>query len=172
VDLSGSPFYTRVQRLTNAQWENAVTDILRLASPANLTRDFLLPVAGVTDFTNNEKLLFVDGRFVVDNQAASLAAAALATGSDAALAALYDGTDVSGFVQTLGRRAFRRPLTTAEIAKYEGAFALGETLYGAGLHRARRRGRPTERLRDRVQALVLVTRNHAERRSAGCRASG
>ena len=32
----------------------------------------------------------------------------------------------------MGRRAFRRPLTTDEEAKYQGIFALGERLYGAG----------------------------------------
>lgn len=30
VDLSGKPIYTRVQRLTNRQWENSIGDILRL----------------------------------------------------------------------------------------------------------------------------------------------
>jgi len=132
VSLVGAPIYTRVQRLTNAQWENAVTDILRFEAPANLSRDFVAPVAGATEFTNNEKLLFVDERFALDYEAASEVAAARATGSLEALAALYDGTDATGFVQAFGRRAFRRPLSADEVAKFEGAFALGEMLYGAG----------------------------------------
>jgi len=42
------------------------------------------------------------------------------------------GDDVTGFVRTVGRRAFRRPLTEQEEAKYRDVFSLGERLYGAG----------------------------------------
>jgi hypothetical protein len=132
VGLEGSPIYTRVQRLTNSQWERAVTDILRFGEPQNFSRDFLNAPAGSTDFTNNEKLLFVGGQQFVDFESAAEAAAALATGSEEALAALYEGSDAAGFVRSLGRRAFRRPLSDAEALKYEEIFALGETLYGAG----------------------------------------
>jgi len=85
-----------------------------------------------TDFANNEKRLFVDRQAALDFEAGSEGAAAIATGSAEALARLYPGTDAEGFVRTLGRRAFRRPLTPAEVTKYQGIFALGETLYGAG----------------------------------------
>lgn len=132
VELSGSPIYTRVQRLTNSQWERAVTDILRFGEPHDLSRNFLNAVVGTTDFTNNEKLLFVDGQQFLDFETATEAAAALATGSPEALAALYDGTDAADFVRTFGRRAFRRPLTDEEAARYEELFATGEALYGAG----------------------------------------
>ena len=133
IILDGSPIYTRMQRLTNGQWERAVTDVLRFASPANLSQGFSIPVSGdATDFANNEKRLFVDQQAELDFEAGSETAAALATGSPDALARLYAGTDAAGFVRTLGRRAFRRPLTTDEEAKYQGIFALGERLYGAG----------------------------------------
>jgi hypothetical protein len=132
LSLEGSPIYTRVQRLTNAQWERAVTDILRLDAPANLSRDFQEPVAGSTDFTNNEKLLYVDHPTALDLELAAEAAAALATGSPEALAALYAGTDAAGLVRTFGRRAFRRPLTDAEETRYQAIFTLGEDLYGTG----------------------------------------
>jgi len=133
INLDGSPIYTRIQRLTNGQWERAVTDVLRLASPANFPRDFSTPASGGgTDFANNEKLLFVDLQAQLDFEAGSEKAAAVATGSADALARLYAGTDAPGFVRTVGRRAFRRPLTTDEQAKYQDVFALGERLYGAG----------------------------------------
>ena len=133
INLDGSPIYTRMQRLTNAQWERAVTDVLRFASPANLSQGFSMPVAaGATDFANNEKRLFLDQQAALDFEAGSEAAAALATGAPDALARLYPGTDAAGFVRTLGRRAFRRPLTADEEAKYQGVFATGERLYGAG----------------------------------------
>lgn len=132
VALSGSPIYTRVQRLTNRQWENAVTDILRFSESHRLSEPFLAPVAGVTDFDNNEKVLFVDPTTFADFESGAEAAAAIATGSAESLTALYDGNDAEGFVRSLGRRAFRRPLTEDEAAKYQNVFALGEALYGAG----------------------------------------
>jgi hypothetical protein len=131
VSLQGNPFYTRAQRLTNSQWQHAVADILRLTNAPNLAADFETPVA-VRDFTNNEQVLSVTGRLAQSYETAAEAAAALATGSDAALSALYGGTDSEGFVREFGRRAFRRPLTAEEEQKYLAVFAQGETLYGAG----------------------------------------
>ncbi len=132
ISLDGSPVYARVQRLTNAQWERAVTDVLRFASPANLSQGFATPTLPDTDFANNEKRLFVDRQAAIDLEVGAEAAAAIATGSAEALARLYPGTDAEGFVRALGRRAFRRPLTPAEVTKYQGVFTLGENLYGAG----------------------------------------
>ncbi|HEX6277724.1 MAG TPA: DUF1592 domain-containing protein, partial [Polyangiaceae bacterium] len=135
VTLEGAPIYTRVQRLTVTQWKNAVTDILRLEEPGTLGDGFRTPPRGAADFTNNEKLLFVDVEGARDFELGSEAAAALATDSAAALSRLDAGTDAAEFVSTLGRRAYRRPLSEAEQTKYEGVFALGEELYGAGFER-------------------------------------
>ena len=132
VELDGTPFYTRVQRLTNRQWERAVTDILRFASPRDISAAFARPVAGVTDFDNNERVVFVDATSFLDLELGAEAAAAIATGSPEALAAVYDGSDSAGFVRSVGRRAFRRPLTAAEEERYQAVFARGEELYGAG----------------------------------------
>jgi hypothetical protein len=133
IPLDGSPLYTRVQRLTNAQWERAVTDVLRFAASANLAQGFATPAATAgTDFSNNEKRLYVDAQAELDFEAASEKAAGLATGTPDALTRLYAGTDAAGFVRTFGRRAFRRPLTADEETKYQRIFALGETFYGAG----------------------------------------
>ena len=130
----GSPLYTRVQRLTNDQWQRAVTDILRFDSPvAPLKAPANPPPPGTTAFTNNEKLLLVDAEAAVDFEAGAEAAAARATGSAEALARLYAGTDAAGFVRALGRRAFRRPLTALEEQHYQSIFAWGETLYGPGV---------------------------------------
>jgi hypothetical protein len=40
------------------------------------------------------------------------------TATDAALARVYSGTDAAGLISTLGRRAYRRPLTAAETSAY------------------------------------------------------
>ena len=132
IDLTGAPIYTRVQRLTNSQWENAVTDILRFQQRQGLSAAFTPPLSGITTFDNNEQVLFVDQSRFSDFESGAEAAAAIATGSPAALAALYAGDDEAGFVRVFGRRVFRRPLTADEETKYQGVFALGETLYGAG----------------------------------------
>ncbi|MEO7034291.1 MAG: DUF1592 domain-containing protein [Polyangiaceae bacterium] len=133
VELIGSPIYTRVQRLTNTQWENAVTDILRFPQRQGFSAAFTPPISYFTPFDNNENILFVDQSRFSDFESGAEAAAAFATGSQEALAALYPGDDAPGFVRALGQRAFRRPLTTDEETKYQNVFARGEELYGAGL---------------------------------------
>jgi hypothetical protein len=128
MDLDGAPIYTRVMRLTNDQWEHAVTDILALGTAPGLSKDFKTPVAGSTDFTNNELVLDVDGDLWDDYRVGAEAAADLATASDAALAKIYSGTDAAGFITTLGRRAYRRPLTDAEKTKYQSLFTTGSAM--------------------------------------------
>ena len=59
LDLTGSPQYYRLVRLTNAQWARAVQDVLKLASPSGLEANFQGAVTGTTDFTNNELVLDV-----------------------------------------------------------------------------------------------------------------
>ncbi len=130
VALMGDPIYTRVQRLTIQQWERAVTDLLRLEQPSNLSRDFEAEVVGFANFSNNERVLEVNGAKFADFEAGAEAAAALATSSPEAFERLYSGTDAAGFVSTWGRRAFRRPLTETEQTKYEAVFARGQELYG------------------------------------------
>jgi hypothetical protein len=132
VPLDGSPVYARLVRLTNAQWMRAVRDILQLDAAADLTRAFAASVPVRTEFTNNEKNLFVDQQAQLDFEAGAEAATTLAIGSADALARLYAGTDAAGFVRTIGRRAFRRPLTAEEEATYQAVFALGESMYGRG----------------------------------------
>jgi hypothetical protein len=130
ISLEGHPIFTRVMRLTNSQWENSVTDILRLAAPPGLARNFEQPVAGTTDFTNNELVLTVSNGLWSSYQTASETVAAQATSSAQALAALYSGTDAAGFIRTFGRRAYRRPLTAAEEQAYQAIFDLGAATSG------------------------------------------
>lgn len=130
ISLEGHPIYTRVMRLTNAQWENSVTDILRLQAPPGVAQSFEQPVAGTTDFTNNEYVLTVSNALWGSYQTASETVAAQATASTAALSGLYSGTDAAGFIRTFGRRAFRRPLSTAEEQAYQAIFDVGAATSG------------------------------------------
>jgi hypothetical protein len=131
IDLPGEPKYYRFVRLTNSQWAHSVSDILRLTQPSGLEAGFQSPVAGTTDFANNELLLDVNQRAWADYQAAAEKLAAQVTASDAALAALYAGSDAPGFIRSVGRRAYRRALTDAEIASYTLLFQSGTTLAGS-----------------------------------------
>jgi hypothetical protein len=130
LNLDGSPKYYRVVRLTNAQWANAVQTILNISS-GGMEQDFEGAVSGTTDFSNNELVLGLDSRNWQDYQSASEALAAQVTATDAALAKVYSGTDAAGFITTIGRRAFRRPLTTAEQSTYMTLYTQGSTLTGS-----------------------------------------
>jgi hypothetical protein len=132
VGLEGAPIYTRAQRLTSRQWEHAVSDILGFTEPHDLSKSFVRPVEGTSDFDNNERVLFVGVENFRDFELGAEAAAALATSTAEALAAVAAGGNASSFVSVLGRRAFRRPLTDDEQKKYVATFALGEQLYGPG----------------------------------------
>jgi hypothetical protein len=130
IDLPGAPKYFRFVRLTNSQWANSVRDILKLTEPSALAMGFQNPVSGTTDFSNNELLLDVNQRGWSDYQAAAEQLAEQVTASDAALASVYAGTDAAGFIQTLGRRTYRRPLSAAEIATYTMLFDTGSAMSG------------------------------------------
>jgi hypothetical protein len=130
IDLSGSPQYYRFVRLTNAQWARSVQDVLKLAAPSGLEQSFQSAVIGTTDFPNNELVLDVNQRTWSDYQSAAETLAAQVTATDAALRTVYSGTDAAGFITTLGRRVYRRPLTAAETSTYMNLYNQGATLMG------------------------------------------
>jgi uncharacterized protein DUF1592/uncharacterized protein DUF1595/uncharacterized protein DUF1588/uncharacterized protein DUF1585 len=131
INLEGDPKYFRFVRLTNSQWAKSVQEVLKLAQPSGLEAGLTAPVSGITDFSNNELLLDVDGHNWSEFQAAAEALAEQVTASDDALAAVYPGADATGFIQTVGRRAFRRPLTALEVDEYTELFNQGKTLSGS-----------------------------------------
>ena len=130
INLEGNPKYFHVVRLTNSQWAGSVQEVLKLAKPSGLEAGFSAPVSGTTDFSNNELLLDVDGRSWSELQAAAEILAEQVTASDDALARVYPGTDATGFIQTVGRRAFRRPLTPLEVEDYTKLFEQGKGMSG------------------------------------------
>ena len=125
VDLKGEPIYSRFRRLTNDQWEHAVHDILRLEGPTGASDNFLDPVAGTTDFDNNERVVTVNNTAAKDFQLAAETVADKVTETDAALQRVVATTDATTFIQTFGRRAFRRDLTTAEVTAYRTVYDKG-----------------------------------------------
>ncbi|MDC0676744.1 DUF1592 domain-containing protein [Sorangium atrum] len=130
IDMPGAPQFHRFVRLTNSQWARSVQVVLNLADPSSLSDGFEKPVSGITDFTNNEHLLSVNQRSWSDYQSAAEALAEEVTDSDAALARVYPDKDETGFIETVGRRAYRRPLTDDEIARYSELFETGAAMSG------------------------------------------
>jgi hypothetical protein len=130
LNLNGSPQYYRFVRLTNSQWGRAAQDVLNLDSPSGLEQSFQSPVIGTTDFSNNELVLDVNQESWSSFQTAAETLAAQVTATDAALAKVYSGTDPAGFITTLGRRIYRRPLTSAEQSAYMTLYNQGASLMG------------------------------------------
>src|SRR3569623_1738656 len=106
LDLSGSPKYYRVIRLTNAQWAAAVQTVLNI-SAGGLEQNFESPVYGMTAFSNIELVLGFDSRNWQDYQSAAEALATQVTASASAQAKVYSGTDAAGLITPVGRGAYR-----------------------------------------------------------------
>jgi Protein of unknown function (DUF1592)/Protein of unknown function (DUF1595)/Protein of unknown function (DUF1588)/Protein of unknown function (DUF1587) len=121
-----------ISRLSELQWANTVRDLLLLPDPGDLT----LPTAdAVLRFDNEADSLFVGQSLHDDLQAAAERLAAQVAGDDSAIARLVptdapaDATGkATAFLQAFGRRAYRRPLTAAELQQYLTLFNQGLTL--------------------------------------------
>jgi hypothetical protein len=125
ISLAGDPIYSRVVRLTNEQWAASVRDVFALDTPPDAVQSFERPVAGTTDFANNEHVLSVTNAQWQAYQLASEQVATSVSSTPQKLAAVYSGSDGEGFVRKLGRRLFRRPLSSAEQQSYMQLFDRG-----------------------------------------------
>jgi hypothetical protein len=132
VKLQGSPAYHRFVRLTHDQWEASVRDVLKLTALPGLSASFASDPPNGT-FSNNERALFVSSTLWSDYERAAESLSTKIAGDAQALAKLTGGsTDSAAFIRSFGRRAFRRPLTSAEEQSYQKLFAQGPTLVGSG----------------------------------------
>jgi hypothetical protein len=130
VDPAAQLETTRFPRLSHAQWENTVRDLLYLSAPSELSLAFTGdPLGGV--FDNNEEVLQVTPGLWADYQRAAETLASLVADDPAALAKIVPQaapTDPRAFVEHFGKRAFRRPLSAAEIDSYVALFAQAPAL--------------------------------------------
>lgn len=118
---------SRFPRLSHTQWENTVRDLLRLDDRPGLSSSFTGdPLGGV--FDNNETVMQVTPGLWADYQIAAEELSALVTADPAKLERILpaDSGDQAArarqFIEELGRRAFRRPLSEAEIGSYVALF--------------------------------------------------
>ncbi|HVT07308.1 MAG TPA: DUF1592 domain-containing protein [Polyangia bacterium] len=125
---------SRLARLSRQQWSNAVRDLLKLTDisdvDANVSGDAL------TGFDNEGDSLYVTEQLRSELFDASEALANKVTGDATALARLVPAgapSDTAGkgkaFIVAFGQRAFRRPLTDAEVTTHVTLFNQGPTLY-------------------------------------------
>jgi hypothetical protein len=124
----------RMARLSRQQWSNAVRDLLKVTDIAEIeggvSGDALL------HFDNEADALFVTEQLRLQLATASEKLASKVVADAATLAALVPPdapADAAGrglaFVKAFGRKAFRRPLTEAEVAAHVGLFNRGASLY-------------------------------------------
>ncbi|HEY8945059.1 MAG TPA: DUF1592 domain-containing protein, partial [Polyangiaceae bacterium] len=123
----------RIARLTHFQWRNAVQDLLRLDAPPAQADSF--PTDAVTGFDTDASQLRMSSTLRDDYQSAAEALARQVATNSSALAKLIPASApteakarAEAFVQTFGRRAYRRPLTAAEVSQYITLFDKGPQL--------------------------------------------
>ncbi len=123
LELDGNPEFSSFLRLTHAQWEASVSDLLNVDT-RGLSDDFQQDPRLL--FSNDERVLTVASDLYFDYEGATQALVASLDG--AGLAAINEGDDAAGFITTFGRRAYRRPLTDDERARYLALYEVGASL--------------------------------------------
>lgn len=136
--VEGIGWTTRYPRLSHAQWENSVRDVLRLDALPGLASTFALDpddsrfdTYAVRTVSSNLRLDYERAAEVVAAAVASDPAKLARAASAAALA------DPRTFIIELGGRAFRRPLTEPEIASHLLLFQQAPTMFEGGAAFAR-----------------------------------
>src|SRR5262249_214230 len=122
-------------RLSHAQWGNSVRDLLFLGVAPDVS-GFTTDAQTGTKFDNNGGKLEVSQGVWGDYQVAAEKVAAELVADDARMAKLTPANLASdpaqqarAFVSAFGRRAYRRPLTSAEVDAHAALFAQGATLF-------------------------------------------
>jgi hypothetical protein len=125
-----------VLRLSHAQWENSVRDLLRLDEPSGLSATFPMeaPAAGFL-FDNPAEALQVEQSLWGAYAPAAATLAHTVASSSSRLARLVPSTSgdattrARAFVSEFGERAFRRPLSEEELASYLELYTEGQAAY-------------------------------------------
>ena len=127
---------SRFVRLSHRQWENTVRDLLRLATPSGLSKEFLSePIR--SSFDNNGAVLQVSSNLWLDYQRAAENLGAQMGKTSTMWTPFLAGSPATvanarKFIEGFGLRAYRRPLTSAELDKLVALFNQGPTLVGSG----------------------------------------
>ena len=125
---------TQLVRLTHRQYANTVRDLLRLSALPPLN---FIPDSANAGFLNNANALTVTDALGNAYRRSAELLAESATAHPTSLSALGPCVDsgvacAQGFIESFGRRAFRRPLTERERTVYLGLFQSAGELYPGG----------------------------------------
>lgn len=124
---------TRFARLTHRQYDNSVRDLL--GDDTRPSSEFLGDPA-VGGFTNNADQLAVTDRLARDYRRAAETLAADFVAEPSRLSTTVGCTEsdacVREFIESFGRRAFRRPLAAEEVDRFVALYATGDGLYESG----------------------------------------
>jgi hypothetical protein len=145
ITPDGVGWATRFPKLSNEQWENTVTDLLYLAAPTGLHESFVVEPADGGYMSEAAATVTIAGDLWTRYQSAAEAVAELVVGSAQNLQRLVPSDTPSTLperarstIEKLGRRAYRRPLTTVELEGYLMLFNTGAALdqadgFGGGM---------------------------------------
>jgi len=124
----------RLSRLSRQQWSNAVRDLLKVTDISDI--DATVTGDALVGFDNEADDLYVTEQLREQLADASEKLADKVTQDATALARIVPAnspSDAAGraraFITAFGQRAFRRPLTDAEVSTHLGLFNQGPTLY-------------------------------------------
>lgn len=121
----------RFPRLTHAQWEATVADLFRLSDQTGLSSTFT-PDPQLGRFDNNIARLSTSSGLWHDYQLAAETVAGRVVTDPAIYASLVPDpatADARQFIASFGLRAFRRPLTDAEVDRYYELFSAAPAVY-------------------------------------------
>jgi hypothetical protein len=141
----GIGWATRFPKLSNEQWENTVSDLFHGALPTGLGESFVAEPADGGYTNEAAATVTVAGDIWTRYQVAAETVAELVVGDTQTTDELVPpGTPSTlpekarATIESLGRRAYRRPLTTVEINGYVALFDTGAALepsdaFGSGM---------------------------------------
>jgi hypothetical protein len=126
---------SRVPRLTHQQWENTVQDLFELPMPPG-EADGFRPDPNVQGFIfdNNGSAMEVDQSLWSSYQRAASTVAEMVTSDPGTLDYIAppagdDATRARNFITDFGMRAYRRPLTDAEVDELVAVYDVGTTRF-------------------------------------------
>ena len=129
--VAAPPATTRFTRLNHKQWENTVRDVLKLSAVSGLSKSFVAEPLRST-FDTNGALLSVSADTFQDYQNAAESLSNTVAHDAAIKTRLAPQPDATTLIKNLGKRAFRRPLTDAEVTAIKALFDKGKALIGSG----------------------------------------
>ncbi|MEM9193391.1 MAG: DUF1595 domain-containing protein, partial [Myxococcota bacterium] len=123
----------RFHRLTHTQWENTVRDLFTLREAPNLAIDFRADeVAEAGEFSTTERRLRMSDALLRDYERAAAELADRATEELVRrwfFSSQLDEASKAAFIREFGLRAFRRPLSEEEEARYLELFDGGARFF-------------------------------------------